>query len=526
MPIVIYKSSLGLNRDVPFLLADIGEKFISYKSGAVYRRGQVQYISPGSLVVLKPTTQVEGSIYGGWIKQFVDQGAFSVEYLPFLQTDPGGINFVTSLTSLDETPSATLLIKNIGDDPASGSSDITVTISNNTSIASASAMLVGDRRQPYQFSASGSAQIFGTQFETYDIFSASPPVLTSNIAGPYTIQAGVDDVLRIRYSNKNYPLEFINLSSGIRTTLDIANEINAVFPGLATATASPNGFLQLQGLTSGSHISIEVGSLVENSTANATLGFSTSGELAVGSNAVNEFVLHVDGTPYTIPLTEGIGRTATNIASDINAVVAGVASVSTKRVVLTSTTAGTSSTLLVGSGNANLTLGFTRGDSSTGYLGNINFAININGSNQDMVFTAGSKSVTDVVSELNGGLSDITASVDGEFVKISTDIEGSGASLTIIEEALGSTAYDQIGFDLGQSDEGNNLASGFVTLSATTGTINQVVQLSITVSLNVDEIRNNLTPGFYAGELLITTSAGAFNSPLIVPITLDLSETD
>src|SRR5688572_3859303 len=76
--------------------------------------------------------------------------------------------------------------------------------------------------------------------------------------------------------------------------------------------------------------------------------------------------IQVDGVDYSITLTAGTGRTAAQVASDVNAVVSGVASVGTlanlNHVRLTSPTTNSASKIVIKAGSANATLGFTAGD--------------------------------------------------------------------------------------------------------------------------------------------------------------------
>lgn len=90
-------------------------------------------------------------------------------------------------------------------------------------------------------------------------------------------------------------------------------------------------------------------------------------DITAGLN--DAFNVQVDGVDYAITLTAGTGRTAANIATDVNAVVSGVASVGTltnlNHVRLTSPSTSTTSKIVIKAGSANETLGFNTGDEVT-----------------------------------------------------------------------------------------------------------------------------------------------------------------
>ena len=90
-------------------------------------------------------------------------------------------------------------------------------------------------------------------------------------------------------------------------------------------------------------------------------------EITAGLN--DAFNIQVDGVDYSVTLTAGASRTAAQIASDVNAVVSGVASVGTltnlNHVRLTSPSTNATSKIVIKAGSANATLGFTTGDEAT-----------------------------------------------------------------------------------------------------------------------------------------------------------------
>jgi hypothetical protein len=97
----------------------------------------------------------------------------------------------------------------------------------------------------------------------------------------------------------------------------------------------------------------------------ATLVGSLAEPIDITASVNDQLNLQVDGVEYVIPLTAGIGRTAAQIVTDINAVVGGLASVGTlsnlNHIRLTSPTTGSNSRLLIKAGSANTRLGFSTG---------------------------------------------------------------------------------------------------------------------------------------------------------------------
>lgn len=100
----------------------------------------------------------------------------------------------------------------------------------------------------------------------------------------------------------------------------------------------------------------------------ATLVGSLAETFNITASVNDQLNIQVDGVDYVIPLTAGVGRTASQIVADINAVVTGLASVGTlanlNHVRLTSPSTSSNSRVVIKAGSANLTLGFTTGDES------------------------------------------------------------------------------------------------------------------------------------------------------------------
>jgi len=522
MPIVIYNTGTF---DRPILLSDVGRR--DYVWGpAIYKNAQWQYVSPGDVAVLKSTSDVEMSIAHGVIRRYVDLGVFTVDYRPYILTNVGGLEYNIVLDSLTPTSNITetFRIMNIGDDPVSGGSNIHYSITNLTDIASGPAILCSEKTS-FNITSGGSAFVVSENMEDFTFTIGAPPQIVSTVAGPYTLVPG-SNTIRIQYSNKNYPLEFIALPTGVQTTMDIANIINGTFPGLASATAPPNGFLQLTGLTSGSNISIKVGSQAESSTVNETLGFDAAGEYATGIDDVDYLDLEIDGTRNNVPLVQGV-RTATDVINDINAVFAGTASVSSKRVMVSSLTKGVTSSVKVYPSPANTVLGFEDNQADTGYAGNYQFTLEVGGTPYTINLTTGATQTNgDIVNDIVGaGIPNLTAYTQGDSFCLATTASGIGNTLGIVPNISGSTAFAQLGFNMGDFDQGHSAVQDFVFPSPSSGFINQVQWATIEASLDANAIITNLSPGSYIGSLIVTADAGCFNNPIQLPVILNIAAT-
>lgn len=101
----------------------------------------------------------------------------------------------------------------------------------------------------------------------------------------------------------------------------------------------------------------------------ATILGSLAETFGITESVNDELNVQVDGVDYVVSLTAGEARTAVEIVTDVNAVIAGVASVGTlenlNKVRLTSTTMSAGSRILIKAGSANAVLGFTTGDEAS-----------------------------------------------------------------------------------------------------------------------------------------------------------------
>lgn len=210
----------------------------------------------------------------------------------------------------------------------------------------------------------------------------------------------------------------ISLTAGSRTPAQIVTEINAAIDALdasgsgginftttapnalaSTVTVAGDGVFVLRSLSvpaalpggfdHASRISIRQGtvetvlgydtfaSATGTSTATnkpATMLGSATANFTITAGVNDTFVLRLNGIDYTVALTAGAARTATQVAADINGVpgLSGVASVGTlgniNKVRLTSPTNNAGSTLEILNGSSNETLGFSAGATASATL--------------------------------------------------------------------------------------------------------------------------------------------------------------
>ncbi len=265
----------------------------------------------------------------------------------------------------------------------------------------------------------------------------------------------------------------IPITSGARTPTEIVTDINNVIDNIApfSGTAPNNlaSFVQVGGANGDVFLILRSYTTpaalpggfdhrstisVRQGTVETTLGYATfqsaSGtptatvkpatiigsevqtfDIQAGVNDV--FEIRVDGIDYTVTLTAGSARTAANIVSDINAVpgLSSVASAGTlgnlNKVRLTSQSTNEVSNITILGGTANLTLGFTEGD------------------------TANATSVTaqEVVNELLNTASFTTdgvayvSSIEGEqYITIQSDTNGTGSSIAFASGAT--SAFNEL----------------------------------------------------------------------------------
>jgi phage tail sheath protein FI len=172
------------------------------------------------------------------------------------------------------------------------------------------------------------------------------------------------------------------------------------------------------------------------------------GPYTIGANN-KEMMIEVDasGVDQPVTLTTGALRTAQQVVDEINAQTTGLtASVVGNKVSMVSNLSGSSSALNLKTvvNSAYLTLGLATG-LTLGVDATDTLDISINGDpDQSIVLTAGNRSASQVVDDINAVLTDALASVSGLKVRITSTLTGVAASVQI---QASSTADTVLGFD-------------------------------------------------------------------------------
>jgi hypothetical protein len=218
---------------------------------------------------------------------------------------------------------------------------------------------------PLTAGVGSAAVITGSETENFTFVDASSARDIGSVAGPYNIQANVNDELRIAVNGGI--VQTVTLPTGPLVTLgEVINDINAQTTGL---TASNNGgFLQLSSDTTGSTSTLFIG----GGTVNTTLGLVSDSNFT-GVNSNRELKISIDSDDEQA-ITFDVGVfSAAQVVSHINvSAVDFTASVFTSGsaayVRLTNTTVnkGYRSTIDIGSGGANSELGLETGTTKGG----------------------------------------------------------------------------------------------------------------------------------------------------------------
>jgi hypothetical protein len=279
-----------------------------------------------------------------------------------------------------------------------------VTVTFGNTVAS-NAAYTNKGASPYSFyspfSATWSTMVNGVS-QVSNLASAALAVLIGRHVTP--IQSGIDagkitiapsPANKLNLTVDGATIATISITAGNRTPTQIVSDINAVLGVAGVASykqigpstgdvffiirgaiipgALPGGFDDISNVT------------INQGTLESTLGFSTFQSASGTTGAINKaatmlgtivgpfnitaglndaFSIRVNGVDYSITLTAGAAVAATQIVLDINAVVAGVASVGTgvnlNKIRLTSPTNDSGSAILINVGSANSVLGFTQ----------------------------------------------------------------------------------------------------------------------------------------------------------------------
>lgn len=298
------------------------------------------------------------------------------------------------------------------------------------------------------------ARVDGTFFESYQSSSTS----SSTLAGPFTITLGVNDILTLYVfdvPSGQFKQVDVLLTAGVGLpATSIVADINGAFTASSVNyTATGAGPITISGGDPGSKVAVGGGS------ANATLGFTITGgyrfttltAASVTGTALETFavVLNVndkfdvslqDAVTKTervvqVTLAAGIGRTAASIASDILAAIQAanldaqynVAS-NAGKVQIVALTPGSLPKIVIGTGTANATLGFTSGSVHQGTDDNRNLSITINGGAPfTHSFPVGLFSAKNIADQITSAMApNFTATHTGAATKESVSISYTG----------------------------------------------------------------------------------------------------
>lgn len=170
----------------------------------------------------------------------------------------------------------------------------------------------------------------------------------------------------------------VSTTGNVAATATIGNDAIFILKSYSTPASLPNGFDAV------SYVRVNLGTVesvlgftafsVGTGTPGAvnkpgTLLSSLAGPYVITAGLNDKLKVRVNGIDYSVTLTAGAARTAANIVTDINAVVASLASVGTlanlNKVRLMSSVNTDQSSVLILDGNANATLGFTQNQLGT-----------------------------------------------------------------------------------------------------------------------------------------------------------------
>jgi flagellin len=245
----------------------------------------------------------------------------------------------------------------------------------------------------FRINAQGDTAAASVTGQTGAIVAATAGSNLGSIAGPYAVAAGTTDVLRVKVDAGAFVA--ITLTAGAaRTAAQVASDINnsGLLVG-ATASVS-GGKLLLTSNTTGAASAITIDTVANGSTANTALGFGAGGVTgtvtagaaagtgyAVVTGSADTLDVTIDGVAASVVLTNGSTTAAsavTQINTQLNAqlgTTGGVyAAAQNNRIQISSLTTGTSSSVVIGTGNANTILGFSAG-TTTGTQANIGYGV-------------------------------------------------------------------------------------------------------------------------------------------------------
>ncbi len=229
--------------------------------------------------------------------------------------------------------------------------------------------------------------------QTGAIVAATAGSNLGSIAGPYLVTAAATDVLRVKVDAGAFVA--ITLTAGAaRTAAQVASDINNSGLLVGGTASVSGGKLLITSNSTGAASAITIDTVGNGSTANTALGFGAggvTGTVTAGAAAgtgyaivtgVNDtLALTIDGTAATVTLANGTTTAAsavTQINTQLNTALGTVAQTyavaANNRIKISSLTTGSSSSVVVGAGNVNATLGFSAG-TSTGTQADLGYGV-------------------------------------------------------------------------------------------------------------------------------------------------------
>ena len=319
--------------------------------------------------------------------------------------------------------------------------------------------------------SAGGLTIGGTTLMTYLGFTGDTTTNgTDYNAGNETFIVSVN-------SGANVSFNFTPSSTAL-SAANVSSQIQTAVAGL-NAADNGTGYIELTTAVNGDDYNITIGS----GTANAVLGFSASqSDIGTPEVAGNEtFIVSVDGgANVNFNFTTGSALTATQVAAEIQAAVAGITAVNngSNFVKLTSNTTGVDSNVTIGSGTANAGLGFSAAQTGTGTAllpGNETFVVSADGAgsvNFNFTPTGSPLTAAQVAAQIQAAV-DLTAVDNGTgYIELTSNTTGTSSSISI---GTG-TANVVLGF--------SNIAYTGADLVAGNETFVVVLNSSVTTSFN------------------------------------------
>jgi hypothetical protein len=305
---------------------------------------------------------------------------------------------------------------------------------------------------------------YWTNFLQDDTYTMTAVTAGASGTGTYTVQSELlnDSLYQAKFIQKTALSQTLNWGTGSQTLMGIfhdgsgvpveeyveltINQESARGATLKTSVAGP------WAIKSGTNDTISINGTSVSVTPSTPATVTSSNSETFDLDGLIFYVRSNQATSLTQVTFVGNGLSAAQVAAQINGalrtsgsvsstastgstgVVPGAdtgltATASSGRVVLTSEDVGSDAQVVIGSGDSNTVLGFSAGTT-----------------------TGTSTTPADLRDDINGTVSDVTATVDGSHVVITTDDTGPTETLTL--NAVANDAYTTLGFQAGQTDQG------------------------------------------------------------------------